>query len=263
MTYVNEPQELEPRHVRLESQWTTITDGPMHSRSSKSPGCMSTRVVVLVHGLVISSRYMVPAAERLAPFCEVHAVDLPGYGESYKPSHVLSLPELADALAEWMHTRNISKADFVANSFGCQILAEFVLRHPSRTGRLVFQGPTIDRTARTLWRQIVRSIRNSPREPRSLGWISLLDYKSAGLRRAWATIKLALEDRIEDKLPHIRVPTLVVRGEKDPIVPQSWAEELTGLLQKGELCVIPGAAHTLNYSAPAEFVAVIRRFLNL
>jgi pimeloyl-ACP methyl ester carboxylesterase len=36
----------------------------------------------LVHGLVISSRYMVPTAVALAPLCTVAAIDLPGYGDS-------------------------------------------------------------------------------------------------------------------------------------------------------------------------------------
>jgi pimeloyl-ACP methyl ester carboxylesterase len=76
-------------------------------------------------------------------------------------------------------------------------------------------------------------MRNSRRESPGLGWITLTDYRKAGLRRAWATVRLALEDRIEDKLPGIVAPTLVVRGEHDPIVPQPWAEQVTRLLPKG------------------------------
>src|SRR5437763_13467335 len=90
--------------------------------------------------MVISSRYMVPTAERLAPICNVYAVDLPGYGNSYKPAKTLSLSELADALAEWMNAARISRADRVGNSFGCQIIAEFAVRHPERIDRLVLQA---------------------------------------------------------------------------------------------------------------------------
>jgi 2-hydroxy-6-oxonona-2,4-dienedioate hydrolase len=249
--------------MNLESQWTKVAGGMVHSLSSSHSSLRDTRIVVLVHGLVISSRYMVPTAELLASLCQVHAVDLPGYGKSYKPPNILSLAQLSDALADWMRAKEIPRASLIANSFGCQILAEFALRHAQRVERLVLQGPTVDPQARSVWQQLGRLIINSPRERRSLGWITLLDYRSAGLRRAWATVQLALQDKIEEKLPHIQAPVLVVRGEKDPLVPQRWAEEVRRLLPHGKLCVIPGAAHTVNYSAPKEFVAAMRPFLGI
>src|SRR5262245_66439806 len=99
--------------------------------------------VILVHGMIISSRYMVPTAVELAPLCPVYAVDLPGYGDSVKPRAILSLTELADALASWMDAMGFPSAHLVANSFGFQVLAEFALRHVHRVDRLVFQGPTV------------------------------------------------------------------------------------------------------------------------
>jgi pimeloyl-ACP methyl ester carboxylesterase len=48
--------------------------------------------VVLVHGLMISSLYMVPTARCLAPHVPVYAPDLPGFGLSGKPRRVLSVP---------------------------------------------------------------------------------------------------------------------------------------------------------------------------
>jgi len=247
--------------MKLESRWTKIRWGAMHARVHRrsAPG----RSIVLVHGLIISSRYMEPTAEQLAPLCNVYAVDLPGYGLSDKPASVLSLSELADALSEWMKVEDLPTAHLAANSFGCQVLAEFAVRHPSQVDRLVLQGPTIDWAARTLWKQIGRLIENSRKESPRLGMIMLSDYARAGLKRVIQTVKMALEDRLEDKLPHIDARSLVIRGEYDPIVPQRWAEEVCRLLPHGELVVIPGGAHTLNYTEPAKFVAAMRPFLNL
>ncbi len=89
----------------------------------------------------------------------------------------------------------------------------------------------------------------------------LLDYLSAGLRRSFATFRHALEDRMEEKLPHLEVPTLVVRGERDPIVPQRWAERAAHLLPEGRLVVVPGAAHTMNYAAPSDLARVVHSFI--
>jgi pimeloyl-ACP methyl ester carboxylesterase len=128
---------------------------------------------------------------------------------------------------------------------------------------LVFQGPTVDPNARSVRQQLARLIRNSSTEAPGLGWITIVDYVKAGMRRIRATIRLAMEDRIEDKLPRIAAPTLVVRGDKDPLVPQEWAEEVIRRLPRGELRVLPGLGHTINYTAPKEFVSALRPFLHL
>jgi pimeloyl-ACP methyl ester carboxylesterase len=188
--------------------------------------------------------------------CNVYAPDLPGYGKSAKPARILSLAELADALASWMAAARVEKAHLVGNSFGCQIIAEFALRHARRIDRLVLQGPTVDPRARTVPRQLLRLAHNSTREPKSLGPITLRDYWAAGPRRVVATIRLALADRIEDKLPRIS-------GTRDPLVPHDWAARLAGLLPRGELLELPGLPHTINYSAPDAFVGAIVPFLGL
>jgi 2-hydroxy-6-oxonona-2,4-dienedioate hydrolase len=247
----------------LAREWTLTAAGVMHARLGGDWSRPDRTAVVLVHGLVISSRYMVPTAVRLAPLAPVAAIDLPGYGDSAKPPTILGMSELADALAAWMDARGLRSAHWVGNSFGCQILAELAVRHPDRIRRLVLQGPTVDPRARTVLRQLVGLARNSTRESPGLGWITLTDYRKAGLRRVWATVQLAMADRIEAKLPRILAPTLVVRGEHDPIVPQAWAEAVSRLLPNGELRVLSGLGHTLNYTAPREFVAAMRPFLGL
>jgi 2-hydroxy-6-oxonona-2,4-dienedioate hydrolase len=218
--------------------------------------------VVLVHGLVVSSRYMIPTAQRLAAHYRVYAPDLPGFGRSEKPPHALDVSGLSDALAAWMETVGLSRAALVGNSMGCQIIADLAARHPERVERAVLQGPTMDPRARTVLRQVGRFLLDAPREAPSLLPIELLDYLSAGTRRAWRTFAYALEDPIEEKLSKVRVPTLVVRGSRDPIVPQRWAEEAARLLPMGRLVVIPDAAHTLNYDHSIDLARTVRGFLD-
>lgn len=249
------------RPAALQSLWTEVPDGVMHARTGANKPSPGTPIVVLVHGMNISSSYMVPTAVRLAPLCKVYAVDLPGYGRSYKPWPILDLPQLADALAIWMEALDLPKAHFAGNSFGCQILAEFAKRYPEWVDRLVFAGPTVDAAARTLWQQAFRMMRGSRLESASLRRLQVQAYRTMGLRRAWENIKLVLADRIEERLPLVQAPTLVVRGENDPIVPQRWAEEVARLLPHGELRVIQEGSHALNYSFPDQFVAVMKPFL--
>jgi pimeloyl-ACP methyl ester carboxylesterase len=98
-------------------------------------------------------------------------------------------------------------------------------------------------------------------EPRSLRVVVMGDYLHVGAGRAVRTFRYMLQDRIEEKLPLVRVPALVVRGSRDALVPQRWAEQVSRLLPMARLVVIPGAAHTVNYNAPLELARIVRPFL--
>jgi pimeloyl-ACP methyl ester carboxylesterase len=205
---------------------------------------------------------MVPTARLLGAQFRVFAPDLPGFGRSGKPKHVLSIPQLADALGSWMDANQLSSAGLVANSLGCQVVVDLVVRRPELARALVLAGPTIDPHARAASVQIARWFRDWPGERPSLALAHLRDYARAGFRRSLQTFRFALADRIEDKLPFVQAPTLVVRGSRDTIVPQHWAEEATNLLPSARLAVIPGAPHCVNYSAPGPFARLISKFLS-
>src|SRR5215211_1650901 len=86
---------------QLHSRWVRVEGLPIHARVSVDPAPSDSLPVVLVHGIGVASRFMVPIAELLAPYHRVYAPDLPGFGKSEKPTHALSVVELTDALAEW------------------------------------------------------------------------------------------------------------------------------------------------------------------
>lgn len=241
--------------------WTPVGGLRMHARVSSGAAPEGSPAVILVHGLVVSSRYMVPALRGLAPFHPVYAPDLPGFGESEKPTRVLGVRGLSDALAAWMRTVGLRSAALVGNSMGCQVIVELVLRHPGLVEKVVLQGPTMDPRARNAPQQIWRLLLDTLRESPSLLPIELRDFLAAGAGRSWRTFRYALKDPVEEKLPEVCVPALVVSGSRDPISPRRWAEEVARLLPQGRLAVVPGAPHAANYSAPVEFTRAVRAFL--
>ena len=116
------------------SAWTEVDGLLIHSRVSVgSPP--AAPVVVLVHGFIISSRYMAPLAERLSPSFNVYAPDLPGFGWSESPRRLLGLDELANSLVAWMAAVDLPSVSLLGNSFGCQVIAEFAARYPERVER--------------------------------------------------------------------------------------------------------------------------------
>lgn len=216
--------------------------------------------VVLVHGLVISSAYMVPIGSLLARDLRVLAPDLPGFGESAKPAEMLDVPRMADALVAWMEAEGLETASFLGNSLGCQVIADLAARHPGRVRRLVLVGPSLATTADAL-RVAGRLLLDAPREPAKLLLLHLRDDVRAGPKRIWHTSKAALDDDILDKAGLIQAPTLLVRGEDDPLFPHDQARLLAKRLRRGLLVELPRVAHAANFSAPEAVYQATRDFL--
>ena len=73
--------------------------------------------------------------------------------------------------------------------------------------------PTADPEARTFLQNLLRFLITSTAERSALKLLVLRDYGRTGLGRLRQEVAIAFADRIEDKLPRITAPTLVVRGE--------------------------------------------------
>ena len=245
----------------LRSEWRIVDGCRWHARVSVNRVAAGEPPIVLVHGLGVSNRYMMPTARRLAPRFPVFAPDLPGFGSSERPNRVLSVSELAGSLARWLQAMALERAVLLGNSLGCQIIVDLAIRYPERVGWVVLVGPTGDPAAASLLRQFGRLLLDIPREPLLLDLIQAWAYLRAGPRRTFHTARAMVRDPIEAKLPLVRQPALVVRGGRDPIVPQRWAEEVTRLLPRGRLVVVPGAAHAVNYNAPTALVDAVCDFL--
>jgi pimeloyl-ACP methyl ester carboxylesterase len=95
----------------------------------------------------------------------------------------------------------------------------------------------------------------------SLVPLAVRDALEAGPRRVARMARSALRDALERKLSSLTAPLLIVRGGRDPLCPQDWAEELVRLAPRARLEVVPGAARAVHHSHPAELAGLVRRFL--
>ena len=238
--------------------WRDVAGLPVFALvSANAP--VNARDVVLVHGLGLSGTYLMPTARLLAGDYRVWVPDLPGFGRSGKPRRVWDVPELGNALGEWMGAVGLQQAALLGNSFGCQVIVECAARHPQRVERAILQGPTTAPEERSWFWRFVRW-RQNPNP--GMDPIAHTDYRAAGLFRVLKTFHYSIKHRPEMLLPKIEAPVLVVRGGRDPICRQGWAEEVTQQLPKGQLVVIPNVHHTLVFQNPQELVQVCRPFLD-
>ena len=204
----------------------------------------------------MSRRYFRPLREELARAVDAHAPDLPGFGDAPRPPRALTVPELAEALATGVEDAGLRHTVAVANSMGCQVAVELAIGRPDLVHALVLVGPTVDPAASSLARHAARLLRDAPREPAALLAVVTADYLRAGPVRVLRSARRMLEHRIEVRLPLVPQPAVVVRGARDPIVPQRWALDAASLLPRGRLEVVPGAAHVAHWSHPTSIARI-------
>jgi pimeloyl-ACP methyl ester carboxylesterase len=114
---------------------------------------------------------------------------------------------------------------------------------------------------RNVIRLIARGVLDLPHESPRLHPILLADYLRAGPVRTVRTLQAGVDDPLLVKLPRVRTPMLVVRGDRDPIAPRRWVRELAEMLPNGRWAEVPGAAHAAHFSAADRVADLVRAFL--
>jgi pimeloyl-ACP methyl ester carboxylesterase len=216
--------------------------------------------IVLVHGFG-SGRSLKPLIRALGVDRPVYAPDLPGFGMSDQPVHPLDVPGLADALRHWMIDNGLAPAILVGTSFGCQVAVDLAARYPASVESLVLISPTADPEVRTPGELAKRWARHARHASPRLAATVVHDFIDAGPWRSVTTMHRALEDPMEAKLGEIEAPTLVVRLEKDHLVPPGWAEHVAELIPESELVVLPKAGHSIGPRTADRLAELLEPYL--
>jgi pimeloyl-ACP methyl ester carboxylesterase len=239
----------------LESAWVEAGEHRLHVWTSTG-GDVGRPPVVLVHGIV-SSRYLLPTASRLARSHAVVAMDLPGFGRSDPVARAVGISALADVVADTISALCVGRPVLVGHSIGAQIVLDLARRRPQALSGLVLVGPTGDPATTTVGRLWARWLATAPREPLAFNALVLRELAEVGPRRMLSTARSAVADPFEAKLQSVGVPCLVVRGEHDRVAPLEWADHVRTRLGGPPLEVIPGVAHTVVFSAPEQLASLI------
>lgn len=217
-------------------------------------------VWVLLHGLAVSHRYLMPTAAALPG--AVFVPDLPGFGLSGGPARALTVVEHTGVVAAWLDGAGMSGVHVLGNSFGCQVAVELAVRRPDLVASLILDGPTVDPAAPTAFGQIRRWAHDLLREDPQQIPVIAADVRDAGVRRVLSTLRHAVRHRIEERIPLVDAPILVLRGQYDPIAPAVWTGRAAALARSGVSSEIPGAAHnavaTAGAAVAAQAVAFVR-----
>ena len=105
--------------------------------------------------------------------------------------------------------------------------------------------------------------RDGVREPPRLITVAVPDYLRFGVPSTLRLFRALTSYPALDRLLELQIPTLVVLGSADPLMPgPARVKEVAGQTDNSVLLVvIDGAAHAINFSHPGELANVIRQFM--
>ena len=213
------------------------------------------RSVVLIHGANDHAGTWFAIAPALAKTRRVILIDLPGHGESAPQDAPLPISLLVSRM-EAVVDEALGNEPFtiVGNSLGGWLSILYALRHPDRVAHLVLEssGGLARPTAVPLYARtreeaipILRAVHGPQYEPQE--WVI-----SALLERAHDAPMLRLTELTEHdpRLGEINVPTTLLWGEHDGVLPLSYGEALRDAIPNAQMHVIAGAAHIPHMQQP-------------
>lgn len=254
----------------------------------------------LIHGLGDEADTWRHIILPLSEDYHVIALDLPGFGRSDKPERVYSPQFFIDTIQALMDNLSIEKAFFVGSSLGGMLAQGFAIGHPDRVSGLILIGGTLlqkepmsDMSLRLMrvpilgewlytWlrknpdsafdslRSVYHDLDGMPQKDKDFLYQRVnqrvwsdgqrLAYLST-LRNLTKWVKKS-QDGLAEKLSTYNLPTLIVRGEFDPLFPEINADALAQTQKNTDKVVIHATGHLPHQENPEAFVNAILMWLS-
>jgi pimeloyl-ACP methyl ester carboxylesterase len=281
-----------------EPDWLEI-DWRRHTHSVEVPGAEVSYVeigegkpVVFVHGISGSWENWLENLPHLSRTHRAIALDLPGFGGSPMPSWPIDMQSYGRLIHDFCEKIGIERgAALVGNSMGGLIATETVLAGPGRFDRLILVsaaglintwrprerglvtglawdtgGPIVGRLGPLLlsrpgtrYMTFRAFVRHPNRLRRELLWEQLHSgVPCPGFAEALAS---AIEYDARDRLAEIEIPTLLVWGEEDLVIPVAAGHSYARRIPGARLEVFEDTGHVPQLERPARFNALLDEFL--
>jgi pimeloyl-ACP methyl ester carboxylesterase len=205
-----------------------------------------------------------------------------GFGKSSYPGGNNNPQIMAKDLANFLNRMEVSSLDVAGISMGGTIALQFALDHPSMVNSLVLVNTFARLRPRNISYWLFYSIRfllililGLPTQARYLVHELFPNPDQELLREAFydqiiqanqtgyrSTIKSFVRFNLTKRLSEIQIPTLVVTGDKDSVVPPKTQIELVEKIPNAHQIVINNAGHAVTVEKPKEFNQAMLEFLN-
>ena len=232
-----------------------------------------TPLVVLHHSW--GSPGWLPFHQRLAESHRVIAPDLPGWGGSERPAWAREPRDIAILVGRLLEGVDLDQVKLVGLGFGGYVAAELATMNPSRLSALALvgaaglkpdEGEIADQMMLSHRAYIEESFRDHDTYVRFLGdeeppeeVRELWDFsREMTARVTWKPYMF--NRRLAPLLADIKVPTLLVWGEQDAIVPLACARQFEAGIPGAKLEVLADAGHVVEIEEPERTADLIAGF---
>ena len=234
--------------------------------------------LVVIHGGGSGAQGWLQNVTELCENYRVYVPDLPGFGRSQPMDGDCDIPEFAEFVEDFTHSLGLKRFHLVGHSLGGGIALHYALKFPHKVGKLVLISSLCLGKEIALW---VRFLSSSA-FCRSLGvaavavlkavkWLVNLVYAPLKFVHPLPRVNVHLGERLTtlekqttvlvDQLSGLMVPTLLVWGSKDGIVPVSQAYAAARLIPDCQLHVFKGGGHCAYKRNIKEFSHLLTTFL--
>lgn len=207
---------------------------------------------------------------------KVFCPDLPGFGQSEKPSKPLYLSDYVSFVDRYLKTSKLRDIILIGHSFGGRIAIKLAANNYTRIKSLILTGtPGINPVPRTkkVFFNILSKIGNMlfaiPIFSSFKNQARKILYKLAAASDFYntdealrQTFKNIVAEDLSLYLKDVKIPTLLIWGEDDSIVPVDIASRMSKLIPQAQLITIPNARHGVPWTHPKLFVDAMAKFLS-
>jgi pimeloyl-ACP methyl ester carboxylesterase len=230
--------------------------------------------LLYLHGAGGGSRWL-PFMEALSQNFEVIVPEHPGFGPSDTPEWLDNVGDLAYFYLDFIEQMGLEQVHLVGTSLGGWIAAELAVRNQSRLRSLTLVAAAGIHVAGVpkgdifLWsrQELARNLFYNQELAEAMLRLELspeeMDFQ---IKNQLTMAKLAWQPRMHNPhlvkwLHRITVPTLIVWGAEDKLIPASYGPAFRDLIPNAKLEVLPHCGHLPEIEKTAEFVSMVTRFL--
>lgn len=231
--------------------------------------------VIVLHGWGANINTIISIVDSLKDKFRVHAIDLPGFGESENPKHPMDGYEYAEIIKEYIDKKGIKQAILIGHSFGGKLCIILGSKYPELVEKIVLINSAglipkrsikyylkvySFKTLKLLYKNLVFWNKNYNMEKFYKNFGST-DYKDADGVMREILVKVVNEN-LEDLLKNINAPTLIIWGDKDDSTPLYMAKKMEKNIKNSGLVVLKGTGHYSYLDDYPRFKIILRNFLN-
>lgn len=227
--------------------------------------------VVLLHGLMGRMDHWEAVLEHLGDQCRPMALSLPIFDARLGE---VSIPELARHVRRFLDALEIPRAVVGGNSLGGHVALELALSYPDRVSGLILAG-----SSGLFERGFVRGVPRRPTTEYVRAKLEEVVYDRALVTPAWVEsvrqvantrscairlvrfAKAAKRDSIAERLPALRLPTLLVWGMNDVVTPPDVGHRFNALIAESQLWLLARCGHVPMLERPVPFNRVVADWL--